>query len=116
KSSVTFVAEDHVRCFQFGKLPDQLKYFTLRQLFSCLAGFGSIGHIDVLEVAQLPVADENVFISVQIDIEKNEPPRPIGSIHPSEERNLGKRAITATELKCVAIRLGSIVKNPNRPS
>src|SRR5207253_1611528 len=71
--------------------------------------FDAVGHVDVLEVAPLAVADQEILPPVQVHIEKDRSPGPFRGFQAGIVSRLGEGAIAAVDLK-------SIAQNPPFPS
>src|SRR6185369_17177041 len=72
--------------------------------------------VNILKISQHSVADENVFESVQIDIEENRAPGPVRCLDATEPGGFGEGSVAAIHLECVPVDLGAIIPYPGRPA
>ena len=70
--------------------------------------------VQVLRVECVPGGAEQVFVTVQVNVQKNHGPGPFRSLQTREARDLRVGAVAAIEMKRVAIELRPVVQDPDQ--
>ena len=112
EGEVSPIAEGRVGGVEPREQTPHLQQFTRARASPRPLGLGPGGDIHIEHVHLVTIGDQQVFVTVQIDIHEHRGPGPLAGAEPGQSADLGEGAVAPSQKEGVVGELGAIVPDP----